>query len=444
MVTGRYRLQAQLGEGGAGVVWAAYDVSLRREVALKLLKPDLSPEGMLRERFLREARAAYAVRHVNVVHVHDVVDDEHDLIIVMERLHGETLASKLTREKRIAWPELRELMLQVFDAVQAAHDAQVVHRDLKPENIFLCEDGQAKPSVRVLDFGLAKLVRKEGSSHSLGVTRTGAMLGTPYYMSPEQVFGERWLDHRTDIWSLGVILYECLTGVRPTDGGNVGQIFKRITRGGIVPLREHDPTMAPAIADLVSRMLALDPDARPASVAEIRELLVEADAVEAEPAQPVQETPVRGTRASAPASASASAWSQSLRPRREWSLRHLLVGGLLLGAGAGAFAVKSLFEPVAGSERAAQLSKSGALTRASMPLAPASAPATPSADRVERGAPAGEPAPPDARQPARSQVPPHRKAQEQRRGGPSAASATAPGLSAGRRENPEDLFADPI
>jgi serine/threonine-protein kinase len=261
----RFRLEAQLGEGGAGVVWAATEVATGAEVALKFMKRDAADDGSLGQRFAREARAAMAIRHPNVVRVHEVLStDERPLVIVMERCHGESLAARLGRERQILPALLAEWMLQVVSALAAAHAMGIVHRDLKPENIFLTDAANGALAVKVLDFGLAKLTALEGAAaQSAGITQTGTMLGTPYYMSPEQVYGERDVDHRTDIWALGVVSYECLSGIRPTEAANVGQIFKRITRHDIVSLGQTAPSLSAAWTTLVDRMLASEKSARP-------------------------------------------------------------------------------------------------------------------------------------------------------------------------------------
>jgi hypothetical protein len=208
------------------------------------------------------------------VQVHDVLElDDGAPAMVMELLVGETLAERLSRERVMSLAVLARIMVQVCSAVGSAHALGIVHRDLKPENIFLIEaaDGWA---VKVLDFGIAKLTASEGAAARTGaITGTGAILGTPYYMAPEQLFGEGDVDHRADIWALGIILYEVLAGVRPTRGKNLGQTYKVIMTDAIVPLRQRAPNVPAPLIDLVDRMLSRDRAKRPADLSAVLRVL---------------------------------------------------------------------------------------------------------------------------------------------------------------------------
>jgi serine/threonine protein kinase len=258
-----------------GVVWRATHNVTRKLVALKFLQTtDNDPR--LRRRFLREARAASAVRHRNVVEIHDVVElDDGTPAMVMEFLEGETLGDLLDREQVMPLENAARVLLPVVSAVGTAHAAGVVHRDLKPDNIFLARSSTSRRlNVKVLDFGIAKLLGTEVSSASTAaLTGTGTLLGTPYYMSPEQVFGERDIDHRCDIWALGVILYECLSGKRPAEGDNVGQIMKIITHRNIVPIERVCPDLPEDVTKLVGSMLSVERADRPQSLHIVREVL---------------------------------------------------------------------------------------------------------------------------------------------------------------------------
>jgi eukaryotic-like serine/threonine-protein kinase len=281
MVADRFRLERRLGEGGMGVVWEATHTVTRKPVALKFLKRS-HEDGRAVQRFLREARAASAVRHPSVVEVHDVLElDDGSPVMVMELLHGETLAERLRRRGALPLSEVASIMVHVCSALGAAHALGIVHRDLKPENIFLesapeAPDRRERREVKVLDFGIAKLTATEGdAAHTGATTGTGAVLGSPYYMAPEQLFAEKDLDHRADIWALGVILYEALSGVRPTQAPNLGQIYKMVMTDAIVPLREKAPELPPAVTDLVGRMLTRDRAGRPRDVREVLSVLSE-------------------------------------------------------------------------------------------------------------------------------------------------------------------------
>jgi serine/threonine protein kinase len=273
LVAGRYRLEAHLGEGGMGTVWSALHVVTRRAVAMKFLRAEHQHRDDLRKRFLQEARAASALRHPNVIEVLDVFElEDHLPVMVMELLEGETLGSKLTRDERLSLEETAAIMLPVIDAVACAHAAGIVHRDLKPENIFLAQaDGL---TVKVLDFGIAKLSAEHyvDQSQAVAVTAAGSVLGTPRYMAPEQLHN-RDVDHRADIWSLGTMLYECLSGVRPIEGENMPEVVGRLLSGAIMPLKELAPDLPAELAAQIQQMLARDPVQRPEDLGVLTDVL---------------------------------------------------------------------------------------------------------------------------------------------------------------------------
>jgi eukaryotic-like serine/threonine-protein kinase len=278
IVGGKYQLEHTLGTGGMGVVWAARPLAGGPMVALKLLRagPDGSDDLDSSKRFLREARAAASVRHPHVVAIREVLELPGGRpVMVMELLTGETLRTRLARGPRLSVEEAAGVLLPVASAVGTAHAQGIVHRDLKPDNIFLSQDPHGGTLVKVLDFGIAKVTRiaDEHSSHAHGLTGTGEVLGTPNYMSPEQVFGERDIDQRADVWALGVILYECLAGTVPTKAANLGQVFKLIVAGGIKPLEKVRPDVPHDIAALVQRMLTRRREQRPFDLSEITAVL---------------------------------------------------------------------------------------------------------------------------------------------------------------------------
>jgi serine/threonine protein kinase len=275
LVGGRYRLDRRLGEGGMGVVWAATHVASGRTVALKMLKPHARARPDLQRRLLREARTAGSVKHPNVVKIHDVFDSGDDgPVIVMDLLEGETLRAKLAREERLSVDETASILLPVVSAVAAAHAEGIVHRDLKPDNIFLQSNASGAARMQVLDFGIAKLLLVTPEmADSSGLTHTGAMLGTPWYMAPEQGFGERDVDARADVWALGVILYESLSGGRPVEGDNLGQVLKRLTSQGITPLSGVAPHVPDDLAKVIDRMLAIERDERLSDLSTLQAVL---------------------------------------------------------------------------------------------------------------------------------------------------------------------------
>lgn len=251
-----------------GVVWAASHALTGARVALKFVK---GVSGAVRLRLLREARIAQELDHPNVVAVHDVEIEDGAPVMVMELLSGESLASRIARAPKMSLAEVASVFLQVISAVSAAHARGVIHRDLKPENIFLVDGSSQR--VKVLDFGIAKLTASNGQDdRTPGLTDSGTTLGTPYYMSPEQMFGDP-VDHRTDIWSLGVLLHECLSGDLPTRADKAGQVFKLIVTGGIPPLETVAPDVPPELARLVCCMLSTARDARPSDLSEVRRVL---------------------------------------------------------------------------------------------------------------------------------------------------------------------------
>ncbi len=261
VVAGKYRLEHLLGEGGMGAVWAGTHLLTRKRVAIKLLKAEVASADTLK-RFVREARAASAVRHPNVVEVHDFLTmDDGSPAMVMDFLEGETLGQRLARHGALPLAELAAIMAPVVSAVGTAHAAGIVHRDLKPENIFLARLGDGRVEPMVLDFGIAKVLPFSEEMGVSALTQTGAMLGTPYYMAPEQAFGED-IDARADVWALGVILYECSSGLKPIEGETLGQVFKAITTGKPKPLQVLAPHLPSDFVLMVERMMQRSRDDR--------------------------------------------------------------------------------------------------------------------------------------------------------------------------------------
>ena len=314
VVYGRYELETVLGEGGMGAVWGAHHTVTRRRVALKFLKRKGAEHA---RRFLREARIVGALKHPNVVTIYDILHEGDDPpVMVMDWLVGEPLSGRLAREGTIPLGDLARIMTQVADAVETAHRHGVVHRDLKPENIFLCRESPQDPKeVKVLDFGIAKLTAVSGdAAKTAGLTTTGDLLGTPYYMAPEQVFGDKEMDHRADIWSLGVILYQCLAGRRPFEGENVGQILKAITMDAVAPLASVRRDLPSDLTSLVDRMLAREKEKRPEDLSGLLRVLSALSGVES--TAPTHMTPARRTRS----------------PRALWAVGLLIAGTATSGA----------------------------------------------------------------------------------------------------------------
>ena len=287
VVANAYRLERVVGEGGMGVVWAARELRSGRTVALKFLREG-ERDATGRTRFLREARAAMAISHPHVARVEAVLEtDVGTPFLVMELLEGESLRAMLRRKRVLTPRECARVLAPVVDAVASAHAQGIVHRDLKPENVFLV----GGTDVRVLDFGIAKQLPHADATQQTSLTSTGALIGTPVYMAPEQLFGDA-VDVRADVWALGVMLYECLAGHRPTEGSGIGPIIKRITTEPLAPLEQVRPGLPKSLTRVVGRMLLRHRDDRP-SLDEVRAVLANLPPdgeSEAEPA-PTQRMP---------------------------------------------------------------------------------------------------------------------------------------------------------
>ena len=269
LIGDRFRLERLLGEGGMGEVWAATDQGTGERRAVKFLKA-VGANDERRRRFLREARAAMTIDSPHVVRIHSVEDREEVVpFMVMDLLEGETMRAHLDRVGRLSLRDALSLVMPIVAAVGAAHANRIVHRDLKPENVFLSpRDGDLE--VRVLDFGVAKFA---ASVSTPALTESGDRLGTPRYMAPEQARGSRDVDHRVDIWALGIMIWEALAGRHPISGDNVGAIYKAITLDVIPDLRDEVPEVPADVAELVSRMLARDPERRPHDLREVAAVL---------------------------------------------------------------------------------------------------------------------------------------------------------------------------
>lgn len=227
VVSGRFRLVRHLGRGGMGTVWEAQHLALRTPVALKFLALELVQNEEGARRLLREAQAAASLRSTHVVTVFDCGAHRGVPFLVMELLRGETLAARLRRQWRLSWSDALQVLPPVARVMNRAHQAGIVHRDLKPANLFIASEDDS-PIVKVLDFGVAKALFDEGVVDAGLRTATGALLGTPEYMSPEQARGARNVDWRADIWSFGVIAYECLTGKSPFRAAGPGAVLLKV------------------------------------------------------------------------------------------------------------------------------------------------------------------------------------------------------------------------
>jgi serine/threonine-protein kinase len=267
VIADKYSVERVLGEGGMGVVYAARHLELDQRVAIKFLLPEIAQQGMAAERFRREARAAARIRGEHVCRVLDVGTLRGIPYMVMEFLEGRDLADELARRGRLAPDEAVGYMLEACDAVAEAHAAGIVHRDIKPANLFLATRSDGSRHVKVLDFGVSKsLVDSSSGQHALTVT--SSVVGSPLYMSPEQLDSARDVDRRTDIWALGVVLYELMTGRTPFCGDSIPQLVNSVLHDQPPTVLSCQVTAPDGLEVALGRALAKQRDQRYASVAE--------------------------------------------------------------------------------------------------------------------------------------------------------------------------------
>ncbi|HEU5073692.1 MAG TPA: protein kinase [Polyangiaceae bacterium] len=262
LVAGKYRLTRLLGRGGMGSVWEGVHNTLGTRVACKFIETEYADSDEARSRFENEARAAASLRSKHVVEVYDhgVAADGRPYI-VMEFLQGEPLDKRLERSGRLTVAEAASVITHVARALSKAHSAGIVHRDLKPENIFLVwDDEDSEDIAKVVDFGIAKFTDKSNVISSS--TRTGSVLGTPYYMSPEQARGLRTVDYRSDLWSLGVITFRCVTGRLPFEGEALGDLLVKLCTAPVPLPSQLLPGLPPAFDAWMARALSRDPEGR--------------------------------------------------------------------------------------------------------------------------------------------------------------------------------------
>lgn len=292
LIHGRYELLEQIGRGGMGQVWRARDESLDRQVAVKCLKPlgshheESSLKG-LRERFRREARVAAGLQHRGITVVHDFGEYDGVLYLVMELLEGRNLSEVLSDREAapLPEPEVADIAAQIAAALSYTHGQGIIHRDLKPANLMLLADG----TVKICDFGIARLAHDIGLSAKL--TTAGMAMGTPHYMSPEQISGGP-VDFRSDLYSLGCVLYELATGAPPFDLGDPWAILVGHRDTPPEPLRSRRPELSAELEELILGLLVKEPDGRPDDVAEqTRRVALAVARAESAPRAPRQRTP---------------------------------------------------------------------------------------------------------------------------------------------------------
>jgi serine/threonine protein kinase len=301
VIAGKFRLTREIGQGGMGAVWAAVHQALGREVAVKFLHPSVDHSPSVTERFVSEARMVASIKHRFVVDVFDFGVTEDGLYyMVLELLQGPSLAQRMDHGPAFPVRAAVQLMADCLRGLQVVHEAGIVHRDLKPDNIFVIEDADGT-FPKLIDFGISKRTQADSPFAKLGgtagrLTKPGTVVGTPFYMSPEQLRGRSDVDRRADIYSVGVILFELLAGHLPFNEDNIGDLMVAITVRGAPLLTQLRPELGEALSRILERALCADPDRRYASALELRDALLAVLPSLPEHAESVVQANVDGSR----------------------------------------------------------------------------------------------------------------------------------------------------
>lgn len=368
-----YRILRKLGEGGMGLVFEAEDIDLNRRVALKVMRPEVATHRASRARFLREAKAAAAVEHAHIVPIFRIGEENGVPFIAMPFLKGEPLDARLKRS-RLQLDEILAIGWQTASGLAAAHERGMIHRDVKPANVWLSLDTEGHIDVKILDFGLAR-----SAEDDIKITSTGAVIGTPAYMSPEQANAEN-VDHRADLFSLGAMLYEMATGQRPFKGRSFAAILASLSLDTPAQPLTLNPKLPSALAKLIMKLLEKDPVHRPQSASEVVEVFRQISpdgATRAKPASATVDVGIHTTQRVEKSRAARSATSSTAgavqtkiqKGSRDWtgkapsagnasktrstqsSSRWILIGAavIIVGAGVGYFALKDNKKPTLSS-----------------------------------------------------------------------------------------------
>lgn len=409
ILDGKYRIVRLIGEGGMGAVFEGENTFIHRRVAIKVLHGAASADAGTVTRFEREAQAAGRIGSDHILEILDLGRlPDGSRYMVMEYLDGETFSSRIRRLGRMTAAQIAPIVRQVLVGLDAAHNAGIVHRDLKPDNIFILREKAGVPDfVKIIDFGISKFNALGGD---MSMTRTGAVMGTPYYMSPEQAQGSSQVDHRSDLYAVGVIMYEAATGTVPFTGNTFNELMFKIALSTPQPIREIVPDIDPRLAEVVEKAMARDPAARYATA---KEMIAALDGTtlpytpQATPASAAASStggePSAFTPAAGVVTQGSFASSQSSSTRRSVVPLVAAIGGLVV-LGGGALAAYAAFGGDSGSTAAA--SSSG------LPSA------APSPEPIQTPTPVASPTPTPA---ASAEVPAPSPASE-----PSAAPSSAP------------------
>jgi serine/threonine-protein kinase len=274
IIEGKYSIVRLLGEGGMGAVYEGENVRIHRRVAIKVLHPGAAENVDAVQRFEREAQAAGRIGSDHIVEVLDLGNlPSGDRFMVMEYLDGENLNHRIQARGRLTPHEAAPIMAQLLEGLGAAHGAGIIHRDLKPDNVYLVKSKRGLTDfVKILDFGISKF-NKLNKDSGMSMTRTGAVMGTPYYMSPEQAKGSKEMDHRSDLYSAGVILYEAVTGQVPFNAETFNELIFKIVLETPPPPQQLAPGLDPAFASIVQKAMAREPNDRFQTAADFAQAL---------------------------------------------------------------------------------------------------------------------------------------------------------------------------
>lgn len=274
IIDGKYRIVRLLGEGGMGAVYEGENVRIHRKVAIKVLHAGVAENEDAVQRFEREAQAAGRIGSEHITEVLDLGNlPDGDRFMVMEYLEGDELSNRIRQKGKLTAEETYKIAYQILEGLKAAHGAGIIHRDLKPDNVYLLKAKRGTEDfVKILDFGISKFSALSGES-GFSMTRTGAVMGTPYYMSPEQAKGAKGMDARADLYSVGVILYECLTGQVPFNADTFNELLFKIVLETPPPLEQLVPELDPNFSSLVTKSMAREPAHRFQSAQEFQDAL---------------------------------------------------------------------------------------------------------------------------------------------------------------------------
>ncbi|HEY8041088.1 MAG TPA: protein kinase [Polyangiaceae bacterium] len=365
LVAGKYEVIRLIGRGGMGSVWEGRHASLGTGVAIKFIDQEYADSKEARSRFDTEARAAATLqsKHAIQIYDHGVTDDGRPYM-VMELLHGEPLDKRIDRLGRLSLQETARILTQCCRALQRAHDGGIIHRDLKPENIFLVRSHDDDDEIaKVLDFGIAKIKTPPDGQGLTSSTKTGAVLGTPYYMSPEQARGLRSIDVRSDLWSLGVIAYKCVTGVLPFEGESVGDLLVKICTAPLPTPSLTMPGLPQSFDAWFARTMEREPARRYRNATELADALAFSAGISVRrgptssnpdgarsmgggpPITPYTPGPPAQTPLPAAGLTSAPFVTSASPPRSSRGVMFAVVAAALVGGSVGVFAVVKLLAP---------------------------------------------------------------------------------------------------